>query len=68
MREEEKERVRMVPNMVGGSHPQAMSDPGKERATEAEQPRNEEKEEILRLLGEWQERGNEPNRQMGMGG
>ena len=28
---------------------------GKERATEGEQQRNEEKEKILRLLGEWQE-------------
>ena len=61
MREEEEERDRMAPNMgAGGSHPQAMSDPGKERATEAEPQRNEEKEEILRLLGEWQERETSP--------
>ena len=33
---------------------------GKERATEGEQQRNEEKEEILRLLGEWQEREASP--------
>ena len=61
MREEEKERVRMVPNMgAGGSHHQAMSDPGKERATDGEQERDEEKEDILRLLGEWQERETSP--------
>ena len=47
----------MAPNMAaGGSHPHAMSNPGEGEAAEGEQQRNEEKEEILRLLGEWQER------------
>ena len=31
-----------------------------ERATKASKQRNEEKEEILRLLGEWQERETSP--------
>ena len=36
-REEEEERVRMAPNMdAGGSHPQAMSDPGEEEVTKGE--------------------------------
>ena len=48
---EEDERVQMAPNMVaGGSHFQAMADPGEEEATEEERQRNEEKEEILRVL------------------
>ena len=46
----------MAPNMeAGGSHPQAMPDPGEDEMAKGEQQRNEEKEEILRLLGEWQE-------------
>ena len=40
--------------------PQAVSDPGEEEAAEGEQHRNKEKEEILRLLGEWQERETSP--------
>ena len=59
----------MAPNMVvGGSYPQAMSDLGEGEMAEGEQERNEEKEEILKLLRGWQEKENEPDRQMGMGG
>ena len=44
MREREEERVRMAPNMgAGGSHPQAMADPGREETKE------EEKEGVRRL-------------------
>ena len=51
----------MAPNMgAGGSHSQAMSDPGEEEVAKGEQQRNEEKKEILRLLGEWQERETSP--------
>ena len=51
----------MAPNMgAGGSHPQATSDPGEEQAAEGEQQRNEEKEEILRLLRGWQEKETSP--------
>ena len=61
MREREEERVRMAPNMgAGGSHPQATSDPGEEQAAEGEQQRNEEKEEILKLLRGWQEKETSP--------
>ena len=61
MREREEERVRMAPNMgAGGSHPQATSDPGEEQAAEGEQQRNEEKEEILKLLKGWQEKETSP--------
>ena len=45
---------------AGGSHPQAMSDPGEGEMTEGEQQRNEEKEEILKLLRGWQERETSP--------
>ena len=45
---------------AGGSHPQAMSHPGDEEVAKGEQQRNEEKEEILRLLGEWQKRETSP--------
>ena len=40
--------------------PQAMSDPGEGEMTEGEQQRNEEKEEILKLLRGWQERETSP--------
>ena len=39
---------------------QEMREGGEERATEGEQQRNEEKEEILRLLEEWQQRETSP--------
>ena len=59
--EEKEERDRMAPNMgAGGSHPQAMSDPGEEEVAQGEQHCNEEKEEILRLLREWQEKETSP--------
>ena len=64
-RERGEERVRMEPNMgAGGSHPQATSDPGEREMAEG----IEEKEQILKLLRGWQEKGNEPDRQMGIGG
>ena len=45
----------MAPNMgAGGSYPQAISDPGEEEAAKGKQQRNEENEENLRFLGEWQ--------------
>ena len=57
----EEEQVRMAPNMeAGGSHPQAMSDPGEGEMSEGEQQRNEEKEEILKLLRGWQEKETSP--------
>ena len=59
--DKEEERVRMAPNMgAGGSHPQAMLDPGKGEMAEGEQQRIEEKEEILKLLRGWQERKTSP--------
>ena len=60
-REREEEQVRMAPNMLaGGSHPQAMSDLGETEMAEGEQERNEEKEEILKLLRGWQEKETSP--------
>ena len=60
-REREEEQVRMAPNMgAGGSHPQAMSDLGETEMAEGEQQRNEEKEEILKLLRGWQEKETSP--------
>ena len=60
-RERKEEQVRMAPNMeAGGSHPQAMSDPGEGEMAEGERQRNEEKEEILKLLRGWQERETSP--------
>ena len=59
--EREEEQVRMAPNMgARGSHPQAMSDLGVEDMAEGEQQRNEEKEEILKLLRGWQEKETSP--------
>ena len=50
-REREEEQVRMAPNMeAGSSHTQAMSDPGEGEMAGGEPQRNEEKEEILKLL------------------
>ena len=60
-REREEERVRVAPNMgAGGSHPQATSDPGEGEMAEGKQQRNEEKEEILKLLRGWQEKETSP--------
>ena len=59
----------MAPNTeAGGSLPQAMSDPGEGEMTVGEQQRTKEKEEIFEAAEEMAGKGNEPDRQMGMGG
>ena len=63
--DEEDKRAQVAPNMgAGGSHPQAMPDPaeneGEEEAADCEQQRNEEKEEIQRLLRGWRTRETSP--------
>ena len=64
--EELEEQGRVAPNLgAGGSQTQAISDLAeseeKGEVEESEQQRNEEKEEILKLLRGWQQRKRAPS-------